>query len=738
MAMFSFEFFPPETPKGHNRLLDVATELSAFSPSFVSVTYGAGGTSRDRTLHSLTELTTSITTPIAAHLTTIGATKHEIDETIDAYRATGISHIVALRGDPPADGPLPTSTSTTDPGDHHETALDLIRAIRARADGASFEISVAAYPEVHPKAASLQADLDNLKAKIEAGASKAITQFSFEPDAYLRLRQRAAKAGITSPLVPGVMPITNFTAIQRFAARCGATIPTWLSAAFEGLEGDPKASGQVAVDIAIEYCQRLEAEGVTDFHFFTMNRSPLTAAVCQALHHQPEPNTSGSPKPMTAVPTQAHAQPESKAQTRPSCRAALTEAMADRILVIDGAMGTSVQSQGLDEAAFRGDRFIDHPVDLIGNYDVLSLTNPDLIADIHRSFLAVGADLIITNTFTATSIAQADYQLEAQVAEMNLASARIARRVADEFTAATPDKPRYVMGSLGPTNRTASISPDVNDPARRDVDFSQLATSYGEALEALVEGGVDLLMIETIFDTLNAKAAIHAYLSFVERTGLDVPLMISGTITDRSGRTLSGQTTEAFWNSVRHARPLTVGLNCALGADELKPHLAELSVAAGVPVSVHPNAGLPNELGLYDETPEHMGAIIATMAKAGTINLAGGCCGTTPAHIAAISRAVVGAKPRPIPTIAAATRLSGLEPMTIDGDSLLVNVGERTNVTGSARFAKLIKANDYDTAVSVARDQVDNGAQIIDVNMDEGMLDSEAAMVRFLHMIGSE
>jgi 5-methyltetrahydrofolate--homocysteine methyltransferase len=731
MNRVSFEFFPPKTPEGRTRLIEAATELDSFAPRFVSVTYGAGGTDRDRTLLTLTELAQTIGAPIAGHLTTVGATKQEIDQTIDAYREVGINHIVAVRGDTPANEPSPAN-----PDDHHQTALDLIQAIRTRADGEHFEISVAAYPEVHPRAASAQADLDVLAVKVDAGANQAITQYSFDPEIFLRFRERVTGAGIACNLVPGIMPITNFASVQRFSARCGATIPPWLVEAFDGLDDDPEASHRVAADITVEYCQRLEAEGVTDFHFYTMNRSPLTAAACRALEVQSGPASASRPTIAAPVssPTPEHTAPG----PRPSCRAALTEAMAERILVIDGAMGTSIQDLALDEADFRSTRFPDHPIDLAGNHDLLSLTRPDIVADIHRSFLTAGADLIITNTFTATTIAQADYGLEDQVGEMNRESARLARQVADEFTAATPDQPRYVIGSLGPTNRTASISPDVNDPAHRDIDFAQLVTAYGQAIEALVEGGVDLLMVETVFDTLNAKAAIYAYLTFTERTGLDVPLMISGTITDRSGRTLSGQTTEAFWNSVRHARPISVGLNCALGPDELKPHLAELSAVAGVPVSLHPNAGLPNELGLYDETPEHMGAVIATMAKAGTLNLAGGCCGTTPAHIAAIASAVAGAQPRPIPTIEPATRLSGLEPMTIDADSLLVNVGERTNVTGSARFAKLIKADDYDTAVSVARDQVDNGAQIIDINMDEGMLDSEAAMVRYLRLIGSE
>ncbi|MEM9133473.1 MAG: methionine synthase [Actinomycetota bacterium] len=420
---------------------------------------------------------------------------------------------------------------------------------------------------------------------------------------------------------------------------------------------------------------------------------------------------------------------------------ALRRAMAERILIIDGAIGTSLQAVGLDEADHRGDRFADHHLEVKGNHDLLSLTRPDVIAEIHRSFFAVGADFATTNTFTATAVAQADYGLESVVVEMNRESARLARAVADEFTAAEPDKPRWVLGALGPTNKTTSISPDVNDPAARDITFDELVADYRAAAEGLVDGGADVIMIETIFDTLNAKAAVAAYLDLLADRGLtqdDVPLLISGTITDRSGRTLSGQTAEAFWYSLRHAKPMAIGLNCALGAKDLKPHVAELANAADVAVSVHPNAGLPNELGFYDESPEYMASWIAGFAEAGQVNIVGGCCGTTPEHIGAIAAAVAGIAPRTLPTLSAITRLSGLEPMTIGPDSLLVNVGERTNVTGSARFAKLIKADDYDTAVSVARDQVDNGAQIIDVNMDEGLLDSETAMVRFLRLIGAE
>jgi 5-methyltetrahydrofolate--homocysteine methyltransferase len=419
--------------------------------------------------------------------------------------------------------------------------------------------------------------------------------------------------------------------------------------------------------------------------------------------------------------------------------AALRAAMAERVLVIDGAMGTSIQGYPLDEADFRGDRFADHATSLKGNNDLLSLTRPDLISEIHQSFLDAGADVLTTNTFNATTISQLDYGTQDLARELNLVSAQLARKVADVATADNLAKPRFVVGVLGPTSRTASISPEVNDPAFRDITFDQLKDAYTDAVTGLVEGDVDAVMIETIFDTLNAKAAIYALLEYKDaHPDLELPIMISGTITDLSGRTLSGQTGEAFWNAVRHAEPLSVGLNCALGIDELKGHISELARVADAPVSCHPNAGLPNELGEYDETPEHMADVIAGLAQAGTFNLVGGCCGTTPAHIAAIAQAVEGVTPRVVPERARITQLSGLEPMAIRSDSLLINVGERTNVTGSAKFSKLILGGDYDTAVGVARDQVENGAQIIDVNMDEGMLDAVEAMTRFLNHIATE
>ncbi len=415
---------------------------------------------------------------------------------------------------------------------------------------------------------------------------------------------------------------------------------------------------------------------------------------------------------------------------------ALRQHLEQRVLVLDGAMGTSIQKLGLVEADFRQEAIGDHPFELFGNNDLLSLTRPDRIMDIHRSFADVGADLLATNTFNATTISQADYGLGFLARDLNVAGARIARSVADE--ASTRQRPRWVVGVLGPTSKTCSLSPDVEDPARRDITFDQLREAYSDALDGLLEGGADVIMIETIFDTLNAKAAIYAVMEYRDEEGIDIPLMISGTITDRSGRTLSGQTVEAFWNSVRHAKPLSVGLNCALGGRDLKAHIDELSRVADSLVSCHPNAGLPNELGEYDESAVETAAAISEMLAAGTVNIIGGCCGTTPAHIAAIAELGNEATPRAIPAISAATRLCGLEPMTIDDSSLLVNVGERTNVTGSAKFARLIGNDEYDAAVAIARDQVDSGAQIIDVNMDQGMLDSEQAMTRYLNLIATE
>jgi 5-methyltetrahydrofolate--homocysteine methyltransferase len=410
----------------------------------------------------------------------------------------------------------------------------------------------------------------------------------------------------------------------------------------------------------------------------------------------------------------------------------------ERILFLDGAMGTMIQRHKLEEGDYRGERFADWPSDLKGNNDLLSLTQPQIIRDIHAQYLDAGADIIETNTFNSTRVAMADYGMEELSYEINVASARLAREAADAATAQSPDKPRFVAGVLGPTNRTASISPDVNDPGFRNITFDELASAYIESTRALVEGGVDIILIETIFDTLNAKAAVFAVDQFFEDSGSSLPVMISGTITDASGRTLTGQVTEAFLNSLRHARPVSIGLNCALGADQLRQYIEELSHIADIRISAHPNAGLPNEFGEYDETPEQIAAELGDWAANGFLNIVGGCCGTTPDHIRAIVEAVSQHPPREVPVIETQCRLAGLEPCNIASDSLFVNVGERTNVTGSARFKRLIMDDDYDTALDVARQQVESGAQIIDINMDEGMLESREAMVRFLGLIAAE
>jgi 5-methyltetrahydrofolate--homocysteine methyltransferase len=422
--------------------------------------------------------------------------------------------------------------------------------------------------------------------------------------------------------------------------------------------------------------------------------------------------------------------------SRPDATETLSSALRERILVIDGAMGTLIQGFAPGEKEFRGGRFADWDRDVKGNSDLLNLTQPEMIGQIHRQYLAAGADILETNTFTATSIAQADYGMQDLAYEINLAGAQIARAAADEVS--TPDRPRFVAGSIGPTNRTASISPDVNDPGARNVTYDELVAAYLEQARGLVDGGADLLLVETIFDTLNAKAAIFALETLFEEHGRRWPVIMSGTITDASGRTLSGQVTEAFWNSVRHVRPIAIGLNCALGAADLRPYVAELSRLADTFVSVHPNAGLPNAFGEYDETPDQMASVVGEFASSGLVNIVGGCCGTTPAHIEALATAVKGSPPRALAEPAPAMRLSGLEPLNIVEDSLFLNVGERTNITGSARFRTLIKDGDYDSALTVAAQQVENGAQVIDVNMDEGMIDGIAAMDRFLKLVASE
>ena len=416
----------------------------------------------------------------------------------------------------------------------------------------------------------------------------------------------------------------------------------------------------------------------------------------------------------------------------------LIRLLQERILVLDGAMGTMIQSHKLTEEDFRGQRFADHGCSLQGNNDLLSLTQAEIIQSIHRAYLEAGADIIETNTFNSTSVALSDYQLEDLAFELNFASAELARKARDEYTAQENNRPRFVAGAIGPTNRTASLSPSVEDPGLRNITFDELVQAYKTAVRGLIEGGVDILLVETIFDTLNAKAALLAIEEYFQDNDLRLPLMISGTITDASGRTLSGQTPEAFWNSVAHARPLSIGFNCALGAEDLRPHIEELSQLADTYICVYPNAGLPNEFGEYDQTPQEMADLLKEFAQSGFLNLVGGCCGTTPEYVKAIADAVDNLPPRQVPEIESRCRLSGLEPLNIGPDTLFVNIGERTNVTGSRRFSKIILEGDYERGLEVAHQQVQNGAQLIDVNMDEGMLESEEAMTKFLNLVATE
>ena len=424
--------------------------------------------------------------------------------------------------------------------------------------------------------------------------------------------------------------------------------------------------------------------------------------------------------------------------SRPDSRDQLESLLQERILVLDGAMGTMVQTKGLEEADFRGERFQDHPSDLKGNNELLSLTRPDIIRGIHDDFFAAGCDIVETNTFGSNGISQSDYGLEALVFEQNVASARIAREAADAWTEKTPDQPRFVAGAIGPTTKTLTLGPDVEDPAYRSMVWDELRDTYADQTRGLIEGGSDIILVETIFDTLNGKAALVAVADVFEELGVELPIMISVAITDASGRTLSGQTVDAFWQSVSHANPLSVGVNCSLGATEMRPHVAELAKIAPVRVSSYPNAGLPNPFGEYDEEPATTAELIREFAESGLVNIVGGCCGTTPAHIAAITKAVKGIAPRVVPERSGVTRFSGLETLSITEDSNFQMIGERTNVTGSARFRRLIKDDDFEKGIEVALDQVRGGANLLDVNMDEALLDSEQCMTTFMNLIASE
>ena len=418
--------------------------------------------------------------------------------------------------------------------------------------------------------------------------------------------------------------------------------------------------------------------------------------------------------------------------------AALKKAADERILIIDGAMGTMIQQRKLGEDHYRGQRFADHSKDVKGNNDLLVLTQPEIIEEIHGEYLAANADIIETNTFNAQRISMADYHMQDLAYEMNVDAAKLARRAADAWTVKTPEKPRFVAGAVGPTNRTASISPNVNDPGYRNVNFDELRDAYKEQVRGLIDGGADIILIETIFDTLNAKAAGFATLEVFEEKDIELPIMISGTITDRSGRTLSGQTAEAFWYSMRHLRPFSIGLNCALGAELMRPYIAELAHIADTRISAYPNAGLPNAMGEHDEQPGDTSRFLRAFAEDGLVNLVGGCCGTTPEHVRQIAVAVDGIAPRSVPAHVRRPRWSGLEPFEIGPDTGFVMIGERTNVTGSARFRSLVEAGDLEAAVEVALEQVRSGANALDVNMDADLLDGEATMTRFLNLLATE
>jgi methionine synthase I (cobalamin-dependent) len=589
----------------------------------VSVTYGADGSTRARTHNVVARIQHETALVGAPHLTCIGASRGEILDIARQYWDMGVRHLVALRGDLPQ-GYRP-------PADGFAYASDLVAGLRTIGN---FDISVAAYPEVHPEAVSAGADLENLKRKIDAGASRAITQFFYYPDVYVRFRDRCERAGIGAPIIPGILPITRFPQVLRFAERCGATIPEWLRERFHGLEDDPETRrDRAGAGTGAPWSARLpflhtESRGadLRDLSRFGIARGACAAhgirrSSCMTGCRHSGTRGRGPASPVRTVsrdplsreseggPSRAAAAPFGIVPPNEAERGArikrLRSLLEQRIVLLDGAMGTMIQQHKLDERGFRGERFRGHGRDLKGNNDLLTLTRPDIVAAIHRTYLEAGADIIETNTFNSSSVSQSDYGMEALVPELNYRAAQLARRTADEFAQAR-ERPAFVAGALGPTTRMTSLSPDVNDPGFRSVSFDELVATYSDAVRALFMGGVDLLLIETVIDTLNAKAAIYAACSVFAEAGVELPIIISGTITDASGRVLSGQTTEAFWNSIRHARPLAVGLNCALGGAQLRPYVEELARVADTYVCAYPNAGLPNAFGEYDESARQM------------------------------------------------------------------------------------------------------------------------------------
>ncbi len=669
---FSFEFFPPKSEAMEETLWRSVERMAPLAPDFVSVTYGAGGSTRQRTHHTIERILNETMLAPAAHLTCVGASRAEVDEVIAAYRDMGVRRIVALRGDPPAGA----GTRYQPHPQGYGGSPELVAGIKLLGN---FDVSVSAYPEKHPESPSFEADIDILERKVDAGADEAITQCFFDNAVLARYVDRVRAAGIDIPIVPGILPIHSFRQMMSFATKTGTSVPAWLVERFGKVGEDPVAHYQLAAEIAARQVQDLIASGHDRIHIYTLNRADLTCAVFDALglgpvgatarppssaalgvrrmpQLKPAPTAGGKP-PASVVTESVNVTPFP--MKRPDARVSITATAAERVLVLDGAMGTVIQTYRFDEAAFRGERFADWEKDLRGNNDLLNLTQPDTIRSIHRAYFEAGADICETNTFSSTSIAQADYDMSELAYELNLAGAMLAREAADAV--ATPDKPRFVAGAVGPTNKTASMSPDVGDPGYRAVTFDDLKAAYREAITGLIDGGVDMLLFETITDTLNVKAGLFAAEELFDEKGIQLPIMISGTITDLSGRTLSGQTPTAMWHSVRHVAPITIGLNCALGAKEMRAHIAELSREADTFVCAYPNAGLPNPLGEYDETPESMASQLGEFARSGLVNIVGGCCGTTPAHIRAIADAVKGVKPRAVPVKEARLRLSGLE-----------------------------------------------------------------------------
>ena len=639
----SFEFFPPASEAMEATLWESIKRLAPLGPSFVSVTYGAGGSTRERTHATVARIVNETLVKPAAHLTCVAAAREEIDAIVRDYWDIGVRHIVALRGDPQG-GP---GTKFCPHPEGYADSATLVAGIRRVAD---FEISVSTYPEGHPESVSADADIDVLKAKIDAGASRAITQFFFENEIYLRFLEKVRGAGHRYSDHSRHRPRAKFQADGEFRQA--------------GRSRDPAMACR-----SFRRSRRRSANAKTrrrDGRRRTGSRSRRSRRQgFSFLHDEPRrPCLCDLPSFGAPAETRTRGRLMTRGLTGDETRAAFQSAARERILVLDGAMGTMIQQHKFGETEFRGARFADWPRDLRGNNDLLSLTQPRAIKAIHLAYLEAGADIIETNTFNSTRISQADYGMEELVAELNFAAARLAREAADEAQG-KDGKRRFVAGALGPTNRTASISPDVNNPGFRAVSFDDLREAYAEAAAALIEGGADILIVETIFDTLNAKAALSAIDGVFEARGERLPVMISGTITDLSGRTLSGQTPAAFWYALRHAKPLTIGLNCALGAREMRAHLAELSRIADTLICAYPNAGLPNEFGLYDESPEYMASLIGEFAEAGLINIVGGCCGTTPAHIQAIAARVKGLAPRKVPKIEPLLRLSGLEPFVL-------------------------------------------------------------------------